>query len=119
MPVEILDKLERLTYPQNQRVLLWLAHLPYPLFQDYADAAHLLCWEHPLKFCTVCKDPGANMFSTSAKVIESLFGNNTKDSLRLQNTLKQDFFGPFSSEGQFQNRDVPSTDTLTVENLTS
>lgn len=86
MPVEILDKLDTLTYPQNQRVLLWLAHLLYHLFQDYADAAYLLHWEHQLKFCTVCEDPGANMFSTSAKVIESLFGNNTKDSLSLQNT---------------------------------
>lgn len=113
MPVEILAKIGTLTYPQNQRVLLWLAHLPYHLFQDYVDAAYLLCWEHLLKFCTVCKDPGANKFSTSAKVTESLFGNHTKDSLRLQNTLKMRlFFCPFSFEGQFQNNGLSSTDTL-------
>lgn len=86
MPVEILAKLDALTYPQNQRVLLWLAHLLYHLFQDYVDAAHLLHWEHRLRFCTACKDLGANMFSTAAKATESLLGNNTKDSLRLQNT---------------------------------
>lgn len=88
MPVKILDKLDTLTYPQNQRVLLWLAHLPYHLFQDYVDAAHLLHWEHQLKFCTICKDLGVNMFSTSTKAIESLLGNNIKDSLSLQNTLE-------------------------------
>lgn len=88
MPIEILDELDTLTYLHSQRVLLWLAHLLYHLFQDYVDAAHLLHWGHQLKFCTVCKDLGVNMFSTSAKEIESLFGNNTKDSLRLQNTLK-------------------------------
>lgn len=31
------------------------------------------------------------MFSTSTKTIESLLGNNIKDSLNLQNTLKCDF----------------------------
>lgn len=88
MPVEILNELDILTYPQNQTVLLWLAHLPYHLFQDYVDAARLLHWEHRLKFCTVCKDPEENMFSTSAKVRYSLFANTAKDNLRLQNTSK-------------------------------
>lgn len=88
MPVKILDKLDTLTCPQSQRVLLWLAHLLYRLFQGYVDAACPLHWEHQLKFCTVCKDLGVNMFSTSTKAIESLLGNNIKDSLSLQNTLK-------------------------------
>lgn len=88
MPVETLNKLDILTYPQNQRVLLWLAHLPYHLFQDYVDAAHLLHWEHRLEFYRVCKDPEENMFSASAKVRESLFANTAKDSLSLQNTSK-------------------------------
>lgn len=88
MTVKILDKLDTLTYPQSQRVLLWLAHLLYHQFQDYVDAAHLLHWEHQLKFCTVCKDLGVNTFSASTKAIESLLGNNIKDSSSLQNTLK-------------------------------
>lgn len=96
MLLEILDNHITLTYPQNQRVLLWLVHLLYHLFRDYVDAVHLLRWEHQLTFCTVCKDPEANTFSTSAKVKESImFGyhktnKQKKNSLRLQVALKSE-----------------------------